>query len=762
MTVLVSDLQKAKSWYERVLPLVEIERNIKTAIKGAWYNLNGIELHLLESESMVEDSVGGRITGQHIGLYLGPIGKIRDRLYENGISATLAPENAFGQQALFVTDANLMTWEFTDINKRKSEMRLIQYPGTQPAQMNNIHLNRPSASKTESDWKVKPYKFAISSGNPIATAAGYACLQIGGSAADAAIATAAVLSVVEPFNGGLGGDFIAMLYEPGTDKYSVLNGSGRSPTNVKPLKNVDEIPLDGPLSAMSIPGTAAAWCKLHNAHGKLPWQLVLEPAIMLAAEGFLVNNRTAQVWESGAKRIANSKMSRSAKEEFLSIFAPVTLNDMRMTPRAGERFYNPTLGSTYQKLADGGCDWFYSTAAKEIASHVQHHGGYQGSPSLAPDWNEKMDDHAAWEEPLSTSFSAQNDKYKIYTSGGNSQAGSALMILNTLEGSLSDPTSDNDFEVFHKQISAKRAVFRETFRKSYSQEIIDNEETTKRMRKEIQDSLQKKIPVSMNVSFTEQSHDTEGFVVRDSNGLTLSVLQSIANPFGSGIVVPSLGIPIHNRGYGFSIDPTDEYYFAPSKRPWTTLSPYMVQRNDQFWMAASVKGGDRQPYAFTQVFLNLVHRKMEPQNALQYPRFRDKSHINENSVIQFDVPPYVPTDSNVTQIFSSFNKLQKELEIGGYTSEIYIPEEIEDSGFGVAQVLIDENSSENTKSVSHIIVASDLGRKPGLALIGEQASLARQVDFSMDPNLVHSRDLHILSSPFEQNILAKADILSAS
>ena len=757
MTVLVSDLEKAKSWYEKVLPLVEIERNINTAIRGAWYNLNGIELHLLESETIIGDSVGGRITGQHIGLYLGPIGKIRERLYENGISATLAPENAFGQQALFVTDANLMTWEFTDTNNRKSEMQLVQYPGTQPAQMNNIHLNRPSASKTKSDWKEKPYKFAISSGNPIATAAGHACLQIGGSAADAAIATASVLSVVEPFNGGLGGDFIAMLHEQGTDKYSVLNGSGRSPKNIKPLKDVDEIPLDGPMSAMSIPGTAAAWCKLHDAHGKLPWKLLLEPAIMLAAEGFQINNRTAQVWESGAKRIANSKMSRDAKEEFLSIFAPVTSNGMRMTPRSGERFYNPTLGSTYQKLANGGCDWFYSNAAKEIASHVQHHGGYKGSPSLTSNWNETMDDHSAWEEPLSTLFTIENDKYKIFTSGGNSQAGSALMILNTLEGSLSDPKLDNDYEVFHKHISAKRAVFRDTFRKSYSQEIIDNEETTNRIRKEIQDSFWKKVPVSMNVSFTEQSHDTEGFVVRDCNGLTLSVLQSIALPFGSGVVVPSLGIPIHNRGYGFSIDPTDEYYLAPSKRPWTTLSPYMVQRNGQFWMAASVKGGDRQPYAFTQVFLNLVHRKMEPQNALLFPRFRDKSHINENSAIQFDVPTYVPTDSNVTKIFSTFNQLQKELEIGGYTSEICIPKEIEDSGFGVAQLLIDVTSSENTKSTSQLIVASDLGRKPGLALIGEQSTLAHQVEFSIDPNVVDSRDLHILSSPFEQNILAKKD-----
>ena len=253
---MVSDLDKSKSWYEKALPLIEIERNIQTAIRGAWYHLKEIELHLLERKDLVGQATGGQITGQHIGLYLGPIGNIREQLYKSGIEVTLAPENSKGQQAMFVTDHDMMTWEFTDVNERDGPMKLVQSTTTLSPRVNNINLNRPSASQTKETLEEKPFKFAISSGSPMATAAGYACLQLGGSAADATIATAAILSVVEPFNGGLGGDFVAMLHDAKGDEYTVLNGSGRSPKNSEPLPESEKISIDGALSAMSVPGTA--------------------------------------------------------------------------------------------------------------------------------------------------------------------------------------------------------------------------------------------------------------------------------------------------------------------------------------------------------------------------------------------------------------------------------------------------------------------------------------------------------------------------
>lgn len=758
-TILVSDLEKAKAWYEKILPLETIERKIQTATKGAWYNIKGIELHLLERKELVGNANGGRITGQHIGLHLGPIGDIREQLFSKGISVTLAPENQKGQQAMFVPDEDLLTWEYTDINKRDRPMELLLAPTTLSPKTTNIPLNRPSASKTDESANDKPYKFAISSGNAIATAAGHACLQIGGSAADAAIVAASIMSVVEPFNGGLGGDFVAMLYDPEHDEYSVLNGSGQSPKNAKPLSEKDKIPLDGPFSAMSVPGTAAAWCNLHSKYGKLPWDLVLQPAIMLASEGFLVNNRTAQVWENGAKRIVDATtLSDAAKEEFLTMFAPPASNGMRMTPRAGERFYNPTLGATYQKFADGGCEWFYEHAARDIVAHIQHHGGYKGSPDLRKDWQETASDHVAWENPLSTVFQTNEATYEVLTSGENTQAASALMILNTLNSTLPEDGENFD-EVLHKHISAKRIIYRDTFRQPYTQELIDGYDYIESAKKEMNDAFRKQLAISMEKSPIEQPHDTEGLVVTDSSGFTISVLQSIALPFGSGVIVPSLGLPIHNRAYGFTTKPTDIYCFGPGKRPWTTLSPYMVKRNGKFWMAASVKGGDRQPYSFTQIFLNMVHHGLSPQDAVLYPRFRDKSHGKKNAPVEFDLPPYIATDTNQNHV-NEFNQRIDYLDSHGYSSEIFTPEDIEDSGFGVAQIILDESdyANDGSKISTQYTAISDLGRKPGLALTGEQAESAQAIELDAFPSIIHPRDLRMLTEQltnyYQNSILA--------
>lgn len=749
ITILVSDIEKAKSWYETVLPIHKIERNIKTATKGAWYRIKDIELHLLERKDLVGMTTGGRITGQHIGLHLGPIGDIREKLYRKGIEVTLAPENDKGQQAMFVMDDDIMTLECTDVNKRKGPMKLLSSSTTLSPKLTNIHLNRPSATRTSQSLDNKPYKFAISSGSAFATAAGNACLQIGGSAADAAIASASVLSVVEPFNGGLGGDFVAMVYNPLNDNYSVLNGSGRSPKQSMPLSESDQFTIDGPLSAMTVPGTAAAWCELHQKYGKLPWDLILQPAIMLAAEGFLVSNRTAQIWESGAQRIiASNNLSDAAKDEFMTMFAPPGVNGTRMTPRAGERFYNPTLGSTLQKLADGNCKWFYEHAAKEIVSHIQSHGGYQGSPDLGNEWQEIHSNHATWEEPISTVYTTDDAIYEVMSLGGNSQAGSALMILNTLNTTISHGTKTFD-EVLHKHISAKRIIYRDTFRQPYTQQLIDNSHYTNSVREEMKQAFQNEVAISLEKAPIEESHDTEGLVVRDTAGLTISLLQSISLPFGSGIIVPSLGLPIHNRAFGFTTKPSDKYCFGASKRPWTTLSPYMVKRNKKFWMAASVKGGDRQPYSFTQVFLNIVEHKLSPEDAVSYPRFREKSHhVPQDTSVEFDLPPYIPSDGNKLDI-SEFHKRLSILKAKGYVSEIFVPQEIEDSGFGVAQVILDDTiySDNGSPLFTRLTAVSDIARKPGLSLIGEQSQPQQKIDTVYFSNILHPRDLMMLTEP---------------
>jgi hypothetical protein len=423
ITVTVSNLTTSKDWYARALPVVPIDRNIQTSVRGAWFrftccfdaqqhnksittttttnktaacccptpSLCDTQLHLLEKKPETTTTrLGADITGQHIGLDLGDVGDIREILFAHNIPTTLAPDTVKDSgltQALFVTDPDSMTWEFTHQVDDSSPSTLLRSLTTLPANRTGMPLHRPSRDRTATDTTLpceKPFKFAISSGNPLATAAGYAALQIGGSAADAAIAAAAVLSVVEPFNGGIGGDFVAVVHDPrAVNRTSVLNGSGRVPRNSKSLsdllemlqaKDGREIPKRGGLSALSVPGMAAAWCRLHAVYGRLPWELVLQPAVMLASEGFLGSNRTAQVWEEGAHDViyglGERRLSKDSKEEFLEMFAPGyrlrvdSKHLQRMTPRAGERFYNPALAATLDKLARHGCEWFYSQVAK--------------------------------------------------------------------------------------------------------------------------------------------------------------------------------------------------------------------------------------------------------------------------------------------------------------------------------------------------------------------------------------------------------------
>ena len=268
----------------------------------------------------------------------------------------------------------------------------------------------------------KPHKIAISTGNPLATAAGYATLKAGGSAADATIAAAAVLSVVEPYSGGLGGDFMALIHDPyrPKPKITVLNGSGRVPKFAASLSQLQgklkeagegmEIPKRGPLSALSLPGAAAAWCRLHSTYGRLPWNLILQPAINLAMEGFVVSNHTAEIWKHEAWDVIHGRgkerLSKESKREFLELYSAVADDEeneqlKKRTPRAGDRFYNPMLASTLRNLATHGCGWFYSVAAKDIAEHVTNRGGLglNITPDESTAWKEEPTIHASWEKP---------------------------------------------------------------------------------------------------------------------------------------------------------------------------------------------------------------------------------------------------------------------------------------------------------------------------------------------------------------------------
>jgi gamma-glutamyltranspeptidase/glutathione hydrolase len=776
ITVEVSNLTLSEDWYKRALPIRKVERKIRTAVNGAWFQITccydggnkdcccsslalcSTQVHLMEKK-FPENSFdkGGLVTGQHIGLDLGTVTlDIRDVLYGRGIAVTLAPQNG-NKSTIFVTDPDKSTWEFTHavVQDKQSVSKVFNNPENQLSKQTattktdkSVPMNspRPSAADTRHFVKNQPFKFAIATGNPLATAAGHAILQAGGSAADATIAAAAVMSVVEPYNGGLGGDFMAILHKSSRG-VMVLNGTGRSPkTNLTQSKVIPQ--QRGLHSALTVPGAPAAWCRLHADSGRFPWQVVLAPAISLASEGFKVSQRTAQVWQQGVLDVISSgKVRGNFLEEFLSMYAPLSSRRERLTPRAGERFYNPALASSLSLLAKHGCKWFYEEAVPNIFTHL----GYDDKDEKA--WKENPVDHATWERAISTNFTLKGskDQYIVYSVGGNSQGATANLILNVLQESLSENSTEE--EVIHHHINAKRAVYRNYFRQAIPEEVLTSSDFAESLASEILEAFHDRKMVD-SPSVKEKSHNTEGFVVRDSGGLTIAALQSLALPFGSGLVIPSLGFAVQGRGYGFSVGEKDEFSFMSHKRPWTTLSPYLVQRNGQFWMAAAVKGGDRQPYAFTQIFLNLVLRKSTPAVAVALPRFRDSSH-HGFQVVQWDQPLHTGVSDlfkhNLTGLAQVFHTLGEQRGCKGI---VFNPSTIEDSGFGVAQLLLEDSGVDYADPASlalntQLVAVSDLSRKPGLAIVGSQSRMIMTSLVAAEEMLgaVDTRDFRVIAQP---------------
>ena len=249
---------------------------------------------------------------------------------------------------------------------------------------------------------------------PLAVEAALDTLRQGGSAADAAVAAAAALAVLEPCSTGLGGDVFALYYDVATRCVSALNGSGRSPAGLD-LGLLNRRGLGGgwpPDHALTVtvPGACAAWCDLQERFGVLDLAQVFAPAIRLAFNGFAVGPVTAQLWDHGATTQLSAP--RGGGELLLDGRAP----------RPGERMRNPSLGRTLQIIAEGGKDTFYrGELAERIVHVVQEHGGVLAAEDMAA--------HAsAWDSPIGVMYRG----IRVLECPPNGQGLVVLLALNIL------------------------------------------------------------------------------------------------------------------------------------------------------------------------------------------------------------------------------------------------------------------------------------------------------------------------------------------
>lgn len=449
----------------------------------------------------------------------------------------------------------------------------------------------------------------VAASQPLAVAAGLKLLAQGGSAADAAIAVAAALNVTEPTSTGLGGDAFALYFDARNQKISALNGSGRAPAGLT-LERLqheglgDALPPYHPYT-ITVPGACAAWCDLHARFGRLKLAEVLAPAEKLAEEGFPVAPVTAYYWQ----RAAFGQLARAVNGRELMI-------DGR-GPAAGEIFRNPGLARTLRAIAEGGKGAFYQgPIARAIAAVISEAGGYLDETDLAAHTS-------TWEEPLSVEYHG----LRIWECPPNGQGLAALLALNLLSAFDLAALPALSAERLHLEIEAMRLAFADAFYYIADPAFAPAPlaallspayaETRRRLidPKKANSQLSHGTPPAVS--------DTVYFCVVDGEGNACSFINSNYMGFGTGIVPRGWGFSLQNRGHNFSLQSGHPNALAPGKRPYHTIIPALATYagSGDLYGPFGVMGGFMQPQGHLQVAIALVDDGLDPQAALDRPRF---------------------------------------------------------------------------------------------------------------------------------------------
>lgn len=454
----------------------------------------------------------------------------------------------------------------------------------------------------------------VATSQPLAVAAGLEILRQGGTAADAAVAAAAALNVTEPTSTGIGGDCFALYYEARTGRITALNGSGRAPAalTLTRLRNEGigeynegrELPPFHPYT-ITVPGACAGWCDLVGRHGRMKMSEVLAPAIRLAEEGFPVAPLTAYFWGRGGER----QLAYALNGRELTI-------DGR-TPRAGEIFRNPGLARTFKVVAkDGKEGFYYGEIARAIADIVKEAGGCLDEKDLASH-------ESSWEEPISTTYRG----YRFWECPPNGQGLAALIALNILEQTDVHKLPPLSAERLHLEIEALRLAFADT--RWFVADPATNPAPLTALLSKDYAALRalyidrKRAVLDQKRGTPTSSSDTVYLTVVDSRGNACSFINSNYMGFGTGIVPRGWGFSLQNRGHNFSLDSRHPNALAPNKRPYHTIIPGMITNaaDNSLFASFGVMGGFMQPQGHLQVGLGLVNDKLDPQAALDRPRF---------------------------------------------------------------------------------------------------------------------------------------------
>ncbi|MCC5896260.1 MAG: gamma-glutamyltransferase [Alkalibacterium sp.] len=486
-------------------------------------------------------------------------------------------------------------------------------------------------------------KGMVATSHPIAAQVGLDILKKGGNAIDAAIATAATLTVVEPGSNGIGGDSFSIIWKDG--QLEGLNASGPSPERLdaeKYLSKKEAFPTFG-INAATVPGVPAGWVALNKKHGKLSLAEVLEPAAQIAEEGFVITETVGQAFKRTFNRFSKEKETHPELESWFEVFAP---DGKPMKPMDTLQLKGHAKG--LRLIAETKGDAFYKgEIARAIDAFSKTNKGYlrfEDLESYEPEWV----------DPVSIDYKG----HQVWEMPPNGQGIVTLMALNTLKH-LTLKGKDHP-ETVHQQIEAMKLAFAD------GNLTISDSDTMKVPSSDLlSDSYAEMRAHLIETSALEAEpgiQDASGTVylaTADAEGNMVSYIQSNYMGFGSGAVIPEYGISMNNRAVGFTLEENHVNCLAPGKRPFNTIIPGFITKDNKPVGPFGVMGGHMQPQGHLQVIQSMLDFNLNPQDALDAPRWQ---WIKGKKVL---VEPTMPL-SIITDLKNRGHEIEVELEKGQF------------------------------------------------------------------------------------------------
>ena len=495
----------------------------------------------------------------------------------------------------------------------------------------------------------------VATSHPQAAQAGLRMLQCGGNAVDAAIATAAAMTILEPVSNGLGSDAFCLLWDGQT--LHGLNASGRAPQAWTPgyfQRKYGGDALTPPQrgwDSATVPGAVAGWVSMSERFGKLPFADLLAPAIDIAERGYAVPVVVQQKWTAAVPLLAD-------QPGFAAAFMP-----RGRAPNVGELFRFPAAARSLRLIADSrGAAFYGGEIAQAAADHARAHGGAMTVSDFAAYRPE-------WVQPVGMDYAGKDgENYRLHEIPPNGQGIAALIALGILKHFDLASMRVDGVEAQHLQIEAMKLAFADVYR--FVAEPASMQVTSAQLLDPAYLASRAKLIDARRAQDFGAGNPAKGGTIyltaADESGMMVSFIQSNYLGFGSGIVVPGYGLSMQNRGHAFSLEAGSPNLVAPGKRPFHTIIPAMLTKpqarpplppleegvarpplppveegvvqappvalesDRQAVMSFGVMGANMQPQGHLQTLLRMLDHAQNPQAACDAPRWRFNAGLEIN------------------------------------------------------------------------------------------------------------------------------------